>query len=667
MIGKTFRERLQTKTKKKSFIGREAELALFKSLLEQDEPEYLILLVHGIGGVGKTWLLNQWHSFATEKGFLVAKVNDEQTSVEQMLKKFRDDLFSKGFQFSEFDKSYQRFRQLKVEAEKALSQWEDKQEASLAQTAGRATGRSVAVIAKLFTPSKEALELIGGSERVENLFAEGFGYLRKKIKSKEDLEFLENPLLNLTRSFVIDLNRICKTKRVVLFWDTYEYLAPFSDEWLCRTFLSEELSGQIMFVFGGRDTFSSYWLDFQPLARQIPLEVFTDEEAITYLSSRGVTDSQMIEEALNLSGRLPVYLAMLTIQSNSYVQSSYIPNATVVERFLQWIPKSESNKRRAVICCAFPRFFNKDILQGLVFSDSSSIDSMQELFDWLRKQPFISHQQQKWVYHKLVRKQILQYKWQESEIESREIHEKSLKYYRHNSGSENMIEELYHLLSVDTEQGIAFGLAGIFQAWVDNKSMEEWIVKAGEVIHQVENEHNEKSRWSSKWTKHLQYILQESPKSESILEQLKTNEKLSISAKIGVQIALGNLLVAQKRFEDAEQAYNKAIELNPDDAAAYYNLGILLVDQKRFEDAEKAYNKAIELNPDYAAAYYNRACLYALQNKRELSFIDLNYCFELSQAANDTHLIELAKTDTDFDSIRSTSEFEILLSQFGSV
>ena len=121
-MAKSFLERLQEKTKKKGFIGREAELGLFKTLLEHDEPEYLILLVHGIDGVGKTWLLNQWYLFATEKGFPVAKVNDEQTSIEQTLKKFRDDLVGEGFQFDEFDKTYQQFLQLKSEAEKLLSQ-----------------------------------------------------------------------------------------------------------------------------------------------------------------------------------------------------------------------------------------------------------------------------------------------------------------------------------------------------------------------------------------------------------------------------------------------------------------------------------------------------------------------------------------------------------------
>ncbi len=71
---------------------------------------------------------------------------------------------------------------------------------------------------------------------------------------------------------------------------------------------------------------------------------------------------------------------------------------------------------------------------------------------------------------------------------------------------------------------------------------------------------------------------------------------------------LGNLFNQQERYKKAEEAYRKAIELNPKYARAYYNLGILLSDEKlkRYEEAEAIYRKAIELNPkDPADIYYN--------------------------------------------------------------
>ena len=106
-----------------------------------------------------------------------------------------------------------------------------------------------------------------------------------------------------------------------------------------------------------------------------------------------------------------------------------------------------------------------------------------------------------------------------------------------------------------------------------------------------------------------------------------------------------------KRYEEAEAAYRKAIELNPSDATAYYNLGdsvenlkryeeaeapiakpsnsirrtpkptttwVYSLDEnlKRYEEAEAAYRKAIELNPSYAKAYNNLGLLLHENLKR---------------------------------------------------
>jgi hypothetical protein len=194
---------------------------------------------------------------AREKGKVVARVSEDQTSVEEVLKKFRDDLAGQGFNLEKFDKSYQKFRQLRSEAKKALSQWEEKREEGIAQAAGRITGKSAAVIARLFSPSRVAVELLGGEEKLEQTMADAFGYFVRVFKSQEDQEFLKNPLLHLTRGFVEDLNAVCEEKGVMLFFDTYEYLSQFGDEWLCKTFLKQPLSGWFMLIFAGREEFSS--------------------------------------------------------------------------------------------------------------------------------------------------------------------------------------------------------------------------------------------------------------------------------------------------------------------------------------------------------------------------------------------------------------------------
>ena len=47
-------------------------------------------------------------------------------------------------------------------------------------------------------------------------------------------------------------------------------------------------------------------------------------------------------------------------------------------------------------------------------------------------------------------------------------------------------------------------------------------------------------------------------------------------------------------------------DLEPDNAAAYYNKGIALRNLEKYDEAIACYDKAIELEPDNAAAYYNK-------------------------------------------------------------
>lgn len=59
-----------------------------------------------------------------------------------------------------------------------------------------------------------------------------------------------------------------------------------------------------------------------------------------------------------------------------------------------------------------------------------------------------------------------------------------------------------------------------------------------------------------------------------------------------------------KRFEEAEKAYLKAIELKSDSFEAHYNLGFLLYDLARYPDAEKEYRKALNIRPNFANAHF---------------------------------------------------------------
>src|SRR5262249_8178178 len=70
-------------------------------------------------------------------------------------------------------------------------------------------------------------------------------------------------------------------------------------------------------------------------------------------------------------------------------------------------------------------------------------------------------------------------------------------------------------------------------------------------------------------------------------------------------VCLGDCAYGQQKYREAEAAYRKAIDLDPDLARAYSNLGNALGAQRRYREAEAASCKATALEPDLAEAHYN--------------------------------------------------------------
>ncbi|MCI0402498.1 MAG: tetratricopeptide repeat protein [Acidobacteria bacterium] len=75
-------------------------------------------------------------------------------------------------------------------------------------------------------------------------------------------------------------------------------------------------------------------------------------------------------------------------------------------------------------------------------------------------------------------------------------------------------------------------------------------------------------------------------------------------------INLGTLYYNRREYGLAEQHYRQAIEVDPRYALAYFDLGNVLDETGRLPDAAQAYRVAIQLAPTYADAHYNLALSY---------------------------------------------------------
>ena len=77
-----------------------------------------------------------------------------------------------------------------------------------------------------------------------------------------------------------------------------------------------------------------------------------------------------------------------------------------------------------------------------------------------------------------------------------------------------------------------------------------------------------------------------------------------------VQVVTGILDQNASRYELAEAAYRRAIDLQPDNAEAYRRLGEVLEQNNQIDQALAAYRRAVEIEPDYYKHYQALGAFY---------------------------------------------------------
>jgi tetratricopeptide (TPR) repeat protein len=68
---------------------------------------------------------------------------------------------------------------------------------------------------------------------------------------------------------------------------------------------------------------------------------------------------------------------------------------------------------------------------------------------------------------------------------------------------------------------------------------------------------------------------------------------------------LGNVLIERESWQEAVRAYQNAIELDPDFFWSHHNLGDAHTKLQQWQEAVRAYRKAIELDPDFFWSHHN--------------------------------------------------------------
>ncbi len=405
---------------RKIFIGRTNELHFFvENILKPEAPLHNILSVSGQGGVGKSTLLAQFINIAHSSDFKdyckVALVDERQVTPANIMEKFANQLHITG----EFAKALDRYKE-------ALRRFQSERETGRDAFLRKAPDLAGSVV--------EDVPIVGGLlKEGAKAAAELFVKEHQAHQLIRDAQWLQNPIGDLTKAFIEELNRLADTitlsfnqekrnHRILLFFDTFEQVSIEAAPWLLDYFLQLQISEQVVLVVAGRDPIErstpddpKRWLSYhdEGTVYSIYLDSFTEEETGTYLTTRGITQPERIATLWQLSQGLPLYLGLLTSSSQGIVD----PTKDVVANFLRWIPEQEQVKRRlALDASLLSRPFNQDDLEAFSYVPENERATF---YQWLIELPFVrtSPQDGRHNYHELAQALFSRHLFQRSRKE----------------------------------------------------------------------------------------------------------------------------------------------------------------------------------------------------------------------------------------------------------
>lgn len=113
---------------------------------------------------------------------------------------------------------------------------------------------------------------------------------------------------------------------------------------------------------------------------------------------------------------------------------------------------------------------------------------------------------------------------------------------------------------------------------------------------------------------------------------------------------VGVTLYDQNRFNDSLQAYEKAIEIDPQFAEAWNNKGISLGMLNRYDEALFAFNAAATINSTYAEAWYNMGVIYDLKGDYESAI----KAYSMAIGLNPSYQKAIINKNNDIDIVTNT-------------
>jgi hypothetical protein len=392
------------------YISREQTknlLTCFTEAIQQPESNPLLFNVWGIGGVGKTTLLNKLEKHPEIK-FAFARVYFGKTPDIGTPLKLMANLYSQlplieaidewGQETEIFTTLYQQYEETLRQLKEPDKKESETQATERKEAIKKLVGGGAKTLSKLIPVAKD---LAGVEDKIGSM-AEGgvdlVDWLGKRKITKKDKELqalMLEPIPKLTEAFVAGLVAKSANQPIVLLLDTYEKTNREIDDWLWQYLIANPKleSHPIRLVVAGRNNLlkKESWRKLQQDSSPIyslEIERFNLEQTQAYLKELEIAGTEQIYQ---VTKGLPYYLNWIREQQEKGKTLDFSQgNQEITQLLLQGFNRQQEQIIQLAACCRrFDRVLIEDLITSPSFKIANAVEPQIDYFEWLQQLDFV--------------------------------------------------------------------------------------------------------------------------------------------------------------------------------------------------------------------------------------------------------------------------------------
>jgi len=576
---------------------------MFKQWLAAPELPKRMLVIHGVGGVGKSSLLRMFRLDCKSIGVPVALASgDEQKSALEVLTRWADDLKADGVALLDFSKTFQQYRAIQAKVESEASKMVGK----LAKGAAATVVETVASTIPGIGPLLSKLGGVGAEALID--------WLRGFLK-QPDIDLLLDPARKLTADFLTDLEKVARKRRIVLMLDTFEQMTVLED-WARQ--VAQQLHRNALLVIAGRavPAWDRAWPTWMANAHVEELKPMSEDDMRElvrryYATLRGgEPNPKQVEAIIRFARGVPMVVTSAVqlwvkygVEDFHAVKPEIVAN--LVDRLMEGVPKAMVP---ALEAAAAVRWFDQPILRAVMAQED-----VREVYNELRRFPFVRTRAEGLALHDAVREIVDENLRVQDAERHRELHERAAAYFEKRlekaTGEEAErleLERLYHRIRADEEMGIQ-----LFQEMAEELARYRLVNRLRALLNDVNTyslERENSRLWREYYNARLAHLEGRDTEAEKIYQVIGSNEHAEPKLRAYALCDLGNILCRPERvmshplgtsvaLGEVIEISNLSLQLSPLDSkliSNFISLRTVYELQHLWQEARSEINKMLQ-------------------------------------------------------------------------